>query len=669
MNADATENLPSTYGYRLLGDSPLGEARTYDPRINDQLDFDSCAHKLKQLIMNARPAMPFTLGIQAPWGRGKSSLMRKLERQLSLASPGFRTVWFNAWTFEGQDVLGALIRNVVEQLDPSVVRRMLRQKKLIAWGRVIFNIALGWLRMDNLSKTLWNKMNVDPSVRNELRTLLAESMEALKKKNRKKKGGSDQPVAVFIDDLDRCSPENIVRVFEAIKLYLDAPDFVFIVGIDSDMVAQAVAGLKQYSDAQTFERYVEKIIQVSYEIPKPSEEQSLDLFKMYAEASGTLELFDESDMRFTLEQTEANPRRIKRFLNVFVLQHTLDQASKRLGAKLLIKSIMISMFYREFRLLFGKTRKSNVLTFFIKYRDATTILDREPDSRTPAQTEELIELLDYLDLPGREKKASRDAAADLEASVPRPFVQLRDNLPFVELVRSITPGSRDGVADYIKRAGDILAGDVAEKVNEERGLDPESRLSPLSILLIEDEGGSHTALSSTWTKQGATVVSVPDAAAARESLSEDPSLYNMLLVDLKDEAGFEPLLEEVIDTINDVGFEGPCIFYMTIVRPAMVSRVAGSGIAITSWFDTMQVMMVTAAEDAHRAQFGDSLESKFEAFNQMIDQACEMLGPLDMPEVISALSPPRHLADAATREAVMRQNPQPNPARVKRSSK
>ena len=45
---------------------------------------------------------------------------------------------------------------------------------------------------------------------------------------------------VFVDDLDRCLPEAAVGALEAIKLFLDIEDCVFVLGMDRHLVEQGI---------------------------------------------------------------------------------------------------------------------------------------------------------------------------------------------------------------------------------------------------------------------------------------------------------------------------------------------------------------------------------------------------------------------------------------------
>jgi predicted KAP-like P-loop ATPase len=49
----------------------------------------------------------------------------------------------------------------------------------------------------------------------------------------------DARIALFIDDLDRCMPQVTLEVLEAIKLYLNIPQIIFVVGLDRSVVDDA----------------------------------------------------------------------------------------------------------------------------------------------------------------------------------------------------------------------------------------------------------------------------------------------------------------------------------------------------------------------------------------------------------------------------------------------
>ena len=72
--------------------------------------------------------------------------------------------------------------------------------------------------------------------RNELRDLIHDMLSAWV--SSKGAPNLSRALVVFIDDLDRCSNKVIVKVCEAVKLYLDAPGLIFVIACDQSVLAR-----------------------------------------------------------------------------------------------------------------------------------------------------------------------------------------------------------------------------------------------------------------------------------------------------------------------------------------------------------------------------------------------------------------------------------------------
>lgn len=119
-------------------------------------------------------------------------------------------------------------------------------------------------------------------------------------------------LVVFIDDLDRCEEKAVVELLEAIKLYLAAPDCVFVLGIDESAVLSALGRYWQRSEDDNRE-YLEKLFQAVVPVPLPSSEAVCrwvagQLRRHDFEMAG-----DCAEM--VVEILESNPRKVKNFVN------------------------------------------------------------------------------------------------------------------------------------------------------------------------------------------------------------------------------------------------------------------------------------------------------------------------------------------------------------------
>lgn len=120
-------------------------------------------------------------------------------------------------------------------------------------------------------------------------------------------------VILYIDDLDRCTPERVVEVLQAVHLLLSIPLFVVVVAADPRWLQQCL--LTHYEDllnegfetgesewAVTPQNYLEKIFQIPFTLPSMASRD----FTRYVD-----ELFSEEEAAPDTDQTEVDYRRLQ----------------------------------------------------------------------------------------------------------------------------------------------------------------------------------------------------------------------------------------------------------------------------------------------------------------------------------------------------------------------
>jgi hypothetical protein len=361
------------------------------PAEVDALNLRRYARGLSRLVLLPGTG-PMTIGVHAPWGRGKTSFMRFIEWELVRNAPVNRTahdqlaaltaaehdladasltrsqrddaqkrrdellarlrrtalrdvipVWFNAWRYEGATQIWAgLTHEISEQMEQALPwhRRVwarviyaVRNQGAAFWvGTVLPTVAALILTALVLGLGL-DALEADPG--NELPTWVgwlvaiapATSVVALgsylawrfsrvltpvserlldyvRQPDYREHMGyqhqvlrdiqflmsrlgpdEDRPrVVVFIDDLDRCSDQKVLETLQAINLLLTASGCYVFLGIDTHMIAQAVAreyGLEEKEDRARAESYLRKIIQLSFRLPVPEQDQRLTLLTQF----------------------------------------------------------------------------------------------------------------------------------------------------------------------------------------------------------------------------------------------------------------------------------------------------------------------------------------------------------------------------------------------------
>lgn len=105
------------------------------------------------------------------------------------------------------------------------------------------------------------------------------------------------PIVVFIDDLDRCSPQKVAEVTEGINLFLagEFPDCMFVFGMDAEIVAAAlemahrdvIKKLPAYaSGIPVGWRFMDKFVQLPFVIPPPEREDLIKYIESLLKRAG-----------------------------------------------------------------------------------------------------------------------------------------------------------------------------------------------------------------------------------------------------------------------------------------------------------------------------------------------------------------------------------------------
>lgn len=167
-----------------------------------------------------------------------------------------------------------------------------------------------------------------------------------------KRGGR---LIVFIDDLDRCPPEKIVEVLEAIHLFLDVVGCVFVIGADQRAIERGIE-VKYAHLRQTGEQlgllsgrtYLEKMIQLPFSLPP------LDEARIYQFIKRLDPTFPDRAALTLSVGVERNPRRAKRAVNMFRLLESIAEQRRMAGRidvsfapSLLAKLVVILSRYEE----------------------------------------------------------------------------------------------------------------------------------------------------------------------------------------------------------------------------------------------------------------------------------------------------------------------------------
>lgn len=378
--------------------------------LDDDLHFDVFKRSLLNIIRKADT--PLTIGVFGNWGSGKTTLLQMLKSESSKDPAGkIKTIWFTAWKYGQQEALWrAFMLRVIDGLfpksqdgnrinpsqitDPNLYKGVQYLERLersiyetVHWQEEgNWNLDFGEFAKQSIKIPVWlafhfagmgnvaKELGINPELATLVERNIREhhlnqlvSIEQFADEFEKAIClilGEEGRLVVFVDDLDRCLPEKSLEVLESIKLFLDVPRTVFVLGMDREVIKRGIETyygslLEIVNNRKELpvngDIYLQKMIQIPFNLPpldinarrnyilnlekKLSEEFNLDEITLDVFARGVL----------------PNPRQIKRALNVFYLLKSIGVEQEKqklipdgfLSWPLLAKTVLIQSQWPE----------------------------------------------------------------------------------------------------------------------------------------------------------------------------------------------------------------------------------------------------------------------------------------------------------------------------------
>jgi len=325
---------------------PSHHPRDYDEDNLGYRDYaDAFLNQIEELKVNNSGV---TFGIFGEWGIGKSSMLHMIKHKLQTTNK-YLVVEFDAWRYLKQEELWlALLRKIIAAIETrgpwdifqiNLALFLERVKKASFFSIKTFYLFLISIAIGVLIGFLLSILNIIFAFQVQiiawllaggsgvalLFTLIFKLIETASKaigkitlnlpKIVERKPGFDQKqpisiddfredfqtivnkvgvkqtIVVLIDDLDRCPPEQVVPVLEAIKHFglenlrpnnakAEGALIIFILAIDRDVIEQSIRGYfkdyfqsfgedkqKDFEISSFAREYIEKIIQIHFELP------------------------------------------------------------------------------------------------------------------------------------------------------------------------------------------------------------------------------------------------------------------------------------------------------------------------------------------------------------------------------------------------------------------
>ncbi len=289
--------------------------RPIEDRKDDRLGRSSFSSNLAKSILDWKGVDSLVIALYGKWGSGKSSVINLAKNDLLKSTDSNKptVIEFNPWLFSGEDKINEHFFNEIakelavqnkSEKDIELANKLRSYSKLfglipnddslnkiiektlvlvgflgISAGQILqwLNLDIGRAKMslfvvgavllllslfskvvEGIAEYLEKRGTANQKTVLSFKREIKESL--LKRKNK---------ILILVDDLDRLTPEEVRIVFKLIKINTDFPNVIYLLSFDRDVVQRAL----EEQPGINGQDYIEKIVQVSFDIPLAKQEK------------------------------------------------------------------------------------------------------------------------------------------------------------------------------------------------------------------------------------------------------------------------------------------------------------------------------------------------------------------------------------------------------------
>ncbi len=282
-----------------------------------------------------------------------------------------QTIWFDAWRYENEEysAMIPLIRTIILNIKDAKEKSTDNKKKKIltdleekflkifvaiarntnlnleygnSGAKVGADLDIGTIMNDYKYETAWKdqkRIYFHKHIADHLNEELQKIRNPKKAQQTDGGGGNAPPIdfrlIIFVDDLDRCTPQRALELLESIKTFFDIEGIIYVVGIDPTSINSIIA--TKYGEKSKIDglNYLQKIVQLTFPIPVWNEEGVSNTIRTMMQEAGMNhddidKILEGPNTNLIIKAAKLNPRDIKRFVNSIMLwRHIFGQSIER----------------------------------------------------------------------------------------------------------------------------------------------------------------------------------------------------------------------------------------------------------------------------------------------------------------------------------------------------
>ena len=285
--------------------------RPIDSKDEDFLGRYPFAAKLSKALYDWKEEESLVISLTGKWGSGKSSVFNLVRENIKTDKSDTKPtiINFNPWMFSNiNNLSNQFFNELAKELniknnskkDKKLAEKILYYSELlniipsdqnilnigsilaIGFGvfGIVFSDLIGILNLStNTVKIMFFAASILSLIAGLLRKisdifkykakLSTKSINSLKKEIHKSLRERNKKLVIFIDDIDRLTPEEIKEIFKLIRVNADFPNTIYVLAYDNEIIERSIE-TKGSPDGKS---YIDKIVQVNFDLPRISNDK------------------------------------------------------------------------------------------------------------------------------------------------------------------------------------------------------------------------------------------------------------------------------------------------------------------------------------------------------------------------------------------------------------
>ncbi|MDF2415818.1 hypothetical protein GWQ22_21225 [Aeromonas sp. 1HA1] len=231
----------------------------------------------------------FVLNLNGSWGTGKTEFLKRF--YVELMDRGHPTIYIDAWesdfSQEPLTVVASELLNQLERLMEGAISEGVLLEVKSALGKALKGTLVGLagiasaklLNDSSIGMEAVNKLldEAPQNITKQLAENYQSQIEAITNtrdalgnlaKSLETVNGSELPVIVLIDELDRCRPTYAIEMLEVVKHFFSIKNFVFVIATDTDQLYHSITSV--YGDNFDSNQYLKRFFNRKASLPTPN---------------------------------------------------------------------------------------------------------------------------------------------------------------------------------------------------------------------------------------------------------------------------------------------------------------------------------------------------------------------------------------------------------------